>query len=319
MILITGGLGSIGAHTATALLALGESVVLCQRSAARVPSFLTGQPDHRVAFAEADCTDLDAVLDIGRRYEITGVVHLAAAGLEIAHPVDFLRANTACLLNVLQAARTWGVRRMSFASSIGVYLGVTEHPWRETGELPLAATHTIPVFKKAAELFAAMTAQQLDLDVVTLRIGTIWGPLGDPDSPFFPVPRLINAAARGEQPDLNPPRPVGYADDGGDRCYVKDCGRAIALLMTTERLAHSVYNVSSGVPARNSEFAEAITSVLPGADVSLRTGRSPDATSGKDPHLDISRLRSDTGYEPHYGVAAGVADYLAWLRAGNAR
>jgi UDP-glucose 4-epimerase len=319
VILITGGLGSIGAHTAAALLALWESVVLSQRSTARVPAFLAAQPEHRVAVVQADCTDQEALLDIGRRHEITGVVHLAAAGLEVADPVDFLRANTTCLLNVLHAAQTWGVGRISFASSIGVYLGVTEIPWRETATVPLAATESIPVFKRAAELFAALTAQRIGMDVVTLRIGTVWGPLGDPDSPFFPIPRLINAAARGEQPDLTPPRPPGYAEDGGDRCYVKDCGRAIALLMTAERLPHNVYNISSGSPARNREFAEAITAVLPGADVTLREGRSPDAPCDQDPHLDIARLQSDTGYQPQYGIAEGVADYLTWLRAGNDR
>jgi catechol 2,3-dioxygenase-like lactoylglutathione lyase family enzyme len=59
-----------------------------------------------------------------------------------------------------------------------------------------------------------------------LRIGTIWGPLGDPASPFFPIPSLINATVRGTEP------PAVYAGDGGDRCYAADCGRAIALLMT---------------------------------------------------------------------------------------
>jgi UDP-glucose 4-epimerase len=62
--------------------------------------------------------------------------------------------------------------------------------------------------------------------------------LGLPDSPFFPIPRLISATVRDEAPDLTPPRPPGFADDGGDRCYVKDCGRAIALLMRGDTLQH---------------------------------------------------------------------------------
>ena len=46
-----------------------------------------------------------------------------------------------------------------------------------------------------------------------LRIGTIWGPLGLPDSPFFALPRLLSAAVWGEDPDLTPPRPPAYEYD----------------------------------------------------------------------------------------------------------
>jgi len=92
------------------------------------------------------------------------------------------------------------------------------------------------------------------VEPIVLRIGTVWGPLGLPDSPFVPIPRLNSATVRGEAPDLTPPRPPGFADDGGDRCYVKDCGRAIALLMRADTLRHATYNVSSGRPVANLEF-----------------------------------------------------------------
>ena len=51
---------------------------------------------------------------------------------------------------------------------------------------------------------------------MSLRIGTIWGPLGPPDNPFFALPRLLSAAVRGEDPDLTPPRPAAYAEDATD-------------------------------------------------------------------------------------------------------
>ena len=136
-----------------------------------------------------------------------------------------------------------GVRRFSVASTIGLYAGVDEVPWREDAPLPVVAGHQIPVFKKTAELFATLTGDSAGFDAVTLRIGTIWGPLGLPDSPFFALPRLLSAAVWGEDPDLTPPRPPAYAEDGGDLCYVKDCGRAIALLMLAERLNHGTYSV----------------------------------------------------------------------------
>jgi UDP-glucose 4-epimerase len=228
MILITGGLGSIGSHTARAVLDLGESVVLTAHRSTGLPEYLAGEPGGRVVVEPLDTTDETAFLDIGKRHEITGIVHLAAARYDLPDPVEYFRVETRGLLNALKAATVWGVRRFSVASSIGVYAGVAEAPWREEAALPAVAGHQIHAFKKTAELLAAVAGDSAGFEAVSLRIGTIWGPLGLPDSPFFPLPRLLSAAVWGEDPDLAPPRPPAYADDGGDLCYVKDCGRAIA-------------------------------------------------------------------------------------------
>ena len=311
MILITGGLGSIGSHTARAALDLGESVVLTAHRSARLPEYLAGEPGDRVVVEPLDTTDEAAFLDIGKRHEITGIVHLAAGRHDLPDPVEYLRAEALGLLNALQAATVWGVRRFSFASSISVYAGVDDVPWREDAPLPVLAGHQIPVFKKTAELFAALTGERAGFQTVSLRIGTIWGPLGLPDSPFFALPRLLSAAVWGEDPDLTPPRPPAYAQDGGDLCYVKDCGRAIALLMLAERLNHGTYNVSTGRLVRTSEVVAAINAVVPGANVTVPEGRNPDRPP--DNYLDTTRLQADTGFRAEYDVERAVPDYVDWL------
>ena len=206
----------------------------------------------------------------------------------------------------------WGVRRFSVASTIGAYAGVDEVPWREEAPLPVVAPHQIHVFKKTAELFAALAGDSAGFDTVSLRIGTVWGPLGLPDSPFFALPRLLSAAVWGEDPDLTPPRPPAYADDGTDLCYVKDCGRAIALLMLADRLNHRIYNVSSGRLVRYSEVVDAINAAVPGANITIPQGRNPDRP--RDNYLDTTRLREDTGFRPEYDVERAVPDYVDWLR-----
>ncbi|HEU5392332.1 MAG TPA: NAD-dependent epimerase/dehydratase family protein [Streptosporangiaceae bacterium] len=133
-----------------------------------------------------------------------------------------------------------------------------------------------------------------------------------PDSPFFPLPRLLSAATWSQDPDLTPPRPPAYADDGGDLCYVKDCGRAIALLMLAERLNHGTYNVSTGRLVRNREVVDAINATVPGADITLPAGRTPGRPP--DNYMDITRLREDTGFRPEYDVEHAVPDYENWLR-----
>jgi UDP-glucose 4-epimerase len=308
MILITGGLGSIGSHTARALLDLGESVVVTAHRSSEPPEFLAG----RVVVEALDTADDAAFLDIGKRHEITGIVHLAAGRYDLPDPVEYLRAETLGLLNALKAATVWGVRRFSVASSIGVYAGVDEVPWREDAPLPVLAGHQIHVLKRTAELFATLAGDSAGFDAVSLRIGTIWGPLGLPDSPFFALPRLLSAAVWGEDPDLTPPRPPAYAEDAGDLCYVKDCGRAIALLMLTERLSHGIYNVSTGRLVRNSEVVAAINAAVPGANITLPEGRNPSRPP--DNYLDTTRLRADTGFVPEYDVERAVPDYVEWLR-----
>jgi UDP-glucose 4-epimerase len=312
VILVTGGLGSIGSHTARALLDLGESVVLSAHRSTWLPDYLAGERDGRVVVEPLDTTDEAAFLDIGKRHEITGIVHLAAARYDLPDPLEYLRADTIGLLSALKAAAVWGVRRVAVASSIGVYAGVDEVLLHEDIPLPVVAPHQILVFKKAAELFAALAGDSAGFDTVSLRIGTIWGPLGVPDNPFTPLPRLLSAAVWGQDPDLTPPRPAAYAEDGTDLCYVKDCGRAIALLMLAERLNHRIYNVSAGRLVRYGEVAAAINAAVPGAHITLPQGRNPDRPP--DSYLDITRLRADTGFRPEYGVERAVPDYAAWLR-----
>ena len=99
--------------------------------------------------------------------------------------------------------------------------GVDEVPWREDAPLPVVAGHQIPVFKKTAELFVALTGNSAGFDAVSLRIGTIWGPLGPPDNPFFALPRLLSAAVWGEDPDLTPPRPRPTRQRSGRRRSAK--------------------------------------------------------------------------------------------------
>ena len=305
-ILVTGGLGMIGAHTARALADLGHDVVVTANRRTDVPSFLAG----RVTVESLDVTDRDAFLALGDRHDVSDIVHLAGS-IPAGDPVRYFRTDTTGLLNALDAARTWEVRRFAVASSLGVYVGRTEVPWGETLALPTTALpHLIVAFKKSVEPLTTHSLQGTGIQPVVLRIGTVWGPLVDPESPFFHIPPFISAVLRGEEP-----QPL-YADDGGDSCYAPDAGRAIALLTTAPTLQHDTYNVSSGRPFTNREVADALEAIVPGLRLELLPGRHHGP--GDDPYLDITRLTRDTGFAPVFDVASAVADYVAW-RADNPR
>jgi UDP-glucose 4-epimerase len=322
MILITGGLGFIGSHTTRALLDLGESCVLVQRRPPLLPDDLAGEAGQRVFAEQADLTDLAALLAIGDRHKITGIVHLAGSvpwPPAAREPVDGARQALGSLLNVIEAGVRWEVPRVGLASTIGVYGGVAAaSPLGEDLPLPVTSGHVIPLFKKIGELLGDYLAGAAELDVVNYRIAAIWGPGGRAASPFLAAPALVHAAARGTAPDLSALRGPVYGGDGSDLCYAKDCGRAIALLQTAGRLAERTYNVASGRPTTSAEVVAAIGQAVPGWRFELPE-RGPQ--DGPDPslYLDISRITRDTGYQPAWDTERAVADYIGWLRAGHER
>jgi len=313
MILVTGGLGFIGSHTVRALLDLGEQCVVVQRRSAELPAILAGE---QVVVERADITDLAALLDVGARHKVTGVVHLAGSvpwPPASDKPVDGARKAINSLLNIMQAAQDWGVARVGVASTIGVYGGVTgEGPLDEDVPLPMRSGHAIPAFKKIGELLTDHLADTTGIEIINYRISAVWGPLGRAASPFFAAPQLVHAAALGTALDLSPLCLPVYAEDSIDMCYVKDCGRAIALLQLSDQLNHRTYNVASGRATTNAEVIAEIKKVVPDAQIELPTGGS-----GQQNYLDITRIQQDVGYRPAYDTENAVADYIAWLRAGQ--
>lgn len=300
MILVTGGLGMIGAHTALALADLGHDVIVTAHERTAVPSFL----GDRVVVERLDVTDRAAFLALSFRYEIRDIVHLAGS-VPWRDPVAYFRTDMTGLLNALDAARAWRVRRFAVAGSLGAYLGCSEVPWREELALPTALVpHPIIAFKKAVEPLTTHALRDTGVQPVVLRIGSTWGPLMDPETPFNPVPPYISAVLRGECP-----APL-YADEGGDTCYAPDMGRAIALLLTADTLRYDTYNVSSGRPYTNRELTDAVTAAIPGARLDLLPGRQ--AGPGANPYLDITRLAAETGFAPAFDLTTAVADYVAW-------
>src|ERR1700757_2804024 len=184
MILVTGGSGFIGSHTVRALHGLGEPSVVMQRRSGQVPPQLADLP---VVAEQADVANLDALRAIGERHEITGIVHLAGypAPRGTAGGIEATQGLFDGLLNIARAAAEWGVRRVSLASTLGVYGGIA-HSGPLTEDLPvlLTAPHPIPRSKKIAELLGEQLAEATGTEIVSLRISGTWGPLRQQEHSF---------------------------------------------------------------------------------------------------------------------------------------
>ena len=304
-ILITGGLGFIGLHTARSILDMGEDVVLTQYRVARAPDFIKDEFGKRAFIEQLDVTDKERLKEIGNKHEITGICHLAVPGLGALSPLEDFNVNMLGLMNVLEAGNEWGVKRVGLASSTAVYSGVREGPMREDMPLRIFGGNPTETWKKSFEIIGSHYAGRTGLDVVMLRIAGIYGPLYHSMSNL--PSRLTHAAVKGTEPQLR----GEFAEDGGDMTYVKDAGKGVALLMTADKLSNQCYNIGSGRMTRNEEIVDAIRTVISDFKADLQPGAGPQ--NRPNAYMDITRISQDVGYKPEFPVETAIPDYINWL------
>jgi len=101
MILIIGGMGFIGLHTARRFLDAGENVVITQFQTRREPDFIKDEIGKRVIVERLDVTSGNELMDIVRKHKVTGIVDLVAPALGALSPGEDFRVNMLGLINVL--------------------------------------------------------------------------------------------------------------------------------------------------------------------------------------------------------------------------
>jgi UDP-glucose 4-epimerase len=307
MLLIIGGLGFIGMHASAEFARQGEPLAATRFRANRDPKLLDELFGGRVQVVPLDMTDAAAVHDTFSRLGVTSVLNLLAPPPGAWAVGDEYRANMQGLLNLLEASRQVGVRRITLASSIAVYHGLGRGPYRERVRLPVPSASSTEAFKKAEEVLAGYYANVAGLDVVIVRLAGIYGPLYH-SMRNFPS-RVCHAAAFGKplavaQPDGTP---THYAEDENDLCYVKDVARGLRLIHTAPKLRHRTYNLGAGAATTSGAVVRAA-----GLEVALAPGRRQGAPS--EPYMDISRAEREVGYRPEYDIKRGVAEYIDWLK-----
>jgi UDP-N-acetylglucosamine 4-epimerase len=318
--LVTGAAGFIGSNLVEALLAGGQSVVGLdnyatghRRNLEEVRGRVGEAAWARMRMLEADVRDPEACREACAGVEF--VLHQAALGSvprSLEEPVAAFEANVAGFVQVLEAARRAGVRRVVYASSSSVYGDHPELPKLEerTGEplSPYAAT------KSADELFAATWARGYGLSCVGLRYFNVFGPRQDPDGAYAAViPRWVAAMMHGRPCIIN-----GDGLTSRDFCYVDNAVQANlrAALRDLPPPAHHVFNVACGERTTLLELFDCLrAAVHRHAGIDCREPpRFAPFRDGDVRHslASIDKARKMLGYAPTHRLAEGVDAALAW-------
>ncbi|GLO51756.1 UDP-glucose 4-epimerase [compost metagenome] len=193
-ILITGGAGFIGSHLCDALLDKGYAVrILDDFSTGQRGNLQVGHP--RLELVEGDVADAGLVTQVAAG--CSAVVHLAAVAsvqASVEDPVRTHQSNFIGTLNVCEAMRVHGLRRVLFASSAAVYgnNGEGESIAEDTPKAPLTP---YAVDKLASEQYLDFYRRQHGLEPVVFRFFNIFGPRQDPSSPYSGVISIFSERA----------------------------------------------------------------------------------------------------------------------------
>jgi len=301
-VLVTGGAGFIGSHLAAALLELGVRVIIYDDLSAGTVGNLRACA--AAEFVEGSVTDADRLTSVVRDCDI--VFHLAAIGSvprSLEQPRRYHDVNVGGTLNLLEAARQGGVRRVVFAASSSAY-GDNPVPWHEgmppLPRSPYAAT------KVAGEALMRAYSASFGMDTVCLRYFNIFGPRQNAASAYAAViAAFAQAAVRGE-------RPVIYGDglQARDFTYVDNAVHAnlLAARHAGPPLAGRVLNVGCGASTSINHLAERIPNVIAPEHRPARHGDVAESVA------DLARIRATLNYTPIVPFDQGLAHTLAWYR-----
>jgi UDP-glucose 4-epimerase len=312
MILVVGGLnGFIGSNATEALVEQGQDCVVTRHKNIEVPGFLQKHIDHRHVFVEpADSTSIADMRKIGEKHKIDGIVNVAGGFVSGEGPLRGLQGYFDMLDATFRVAQEWKVKRVTFSSTGGMYLGLSgtvdeEHP------IALPSMFPILAYQKIVEVAADQFAKKTGISTICARLMGMYGPFDGGQLGL--ESRLVHAAVTGKPANLENVF-FGNAEDTGDLCYIKDLARALTLIQTAERLRYNVYNIGSGKLTSNKEVVEAVKRVVPNFKVDLPPGHFPFPPL---PLIETKRLQADTGFSPKFDTQSAIRHYVDWLKAGN--
>src|SRR5688572_23207782 len=260
--LVTGGAGFIGSHVCERLLGLGHAVwafddlngfydVSLKRRNLEVLTSLK-KP---FTFTQGDIADAASLKTLFSQVRFDQVVHLAArAGVRssLADPALYIRVNVEGTVNLLEAAQSAGVRKITIASSSSVYGANAKVPFSESDPI-FSAISPYAASKLACEALGHVYHHVYGMDIVILRFFTVYGPRQRPDLAIHKFARLISAG-----------KPIPVFGDGSsarDYTYVTDTLEGI-MACTKKTFGFEIFNLGESQTVTLKRVVELLESAL---------------------------------------------------------
>jgi nucleoside-diphosphate-sugar epimerase len=304
--LVTGGAGFIGSHLVDSLTTLGCKVtVLDNLTTGKKANLSSNRGD--VRFICGDIRDRNVLQDAAAGCEV--VFHLAAIVSVVQttkDPIGSAEVNEAGSLQVLEAARAAGARRVVFASSCAIYGDDPALPKRE--DMPPNPLTPYAAQKLSVEYHLRVYQSLYGLETAGLRFFNVFGPRQDPGSPYSGVISIFMIKA------LNGESPAIYGDglQTRDFVFVGDVVQALMLASASPKAPGKIFNVGTGRSVTINALWQRIAA-LSGNDVKpIHLPRRAGEVLHSLSSIDLARQQLQ--FAPAVTLEEGLETTMGWYR-----
>ena len=305
--LVTGGAGFIGSNLVKKLLEMNEDVrILDNFATGKRENILPYIDNPHLTVIEGDLRSFHIV-----RTAVKGVDYILHQGAlpsvprSINDPITTNDVNILGTLNILEAAKEFGVKRVVCASSSSIYGNSEKLPKVET--MPVNPMSPYALTKYAQERYCQIYYNLYGLETVALRYFNVFGPNQDPTSQYSAViPKFIKLMSEDKEPVI-----YGDGTQSRDFTYVENVVYANLLASNAEKAAGEVINIACGESYTLLELVKMLNEIL-GKNIEPRF--APERTGDvKHSLAGIEKAKELLGYEVKVDFKEGLARTIEFL------
>jgi UDP-glucose 4-epimerase len=300
-ILVTGGAGFIGSHVVDALIEQGHSVAVVDN----LSTGLLSNVNSRARFYKTSILDAD-LARIFQEEKPEVVNHYAAQVVvtkSVEDPVFDAEQNILGSLNLILQCLSLGVKKLIYASSVGVYGEPRYLPVNE--EHPISPISQYGISKHTVEHYLQLYGAERGLDYVVLRYANVYGARQTPKGESGVVAIFAQQMLSGQRPTI-----FGQGDKTRDYIHVSDV--VAANLLAMEKGRNAVYNIGTGVETTDQKIFDTLAGLLgyKGAPdyAPVRKGEIFKIS------LDCSKARQELGWQPRILLKEGLVQTVAYYK-----
>ncbi len=302
-VLVTGGAGFIGSNLVAALVRSGNEVTVLDNISSGYRSNL--KPFPSVRLIEKDIRDRNAVEEAAKGCEV--IFHLAASvgnKRSIDDPFNDASVNVLGTLNVLEAAKNGGVKKVVVSSSAGIFGELKYLPIKE--DHPVEPDSPYGCTKLCEEKLSLAYSKLYSTEVICLRYFNVYGPNQRFDAYGNAIPIFVFRMLKGETLYI-----YGTGEQTRDFVHVDDVVQANIRAAAADGVS-GAFNIASGRSITVNRLVELIIEYGKGTCGIEHTGKRP----GDVLHslADIGSASAVLGYSPSVGIEEGLRSYVDWAK-----